>query len=284
MKISTWAAATVAAAMLLGAPVAAAAEDAVARGDYLVNSIMGCGNCHTPQGPGGPDMARYLAGGMAMEEPALGRIHVPNITQDRETGIGGWSDAEIATAIRDGLRPDGSLIGPPMPGPLYRGISDADLAAIVAYLRTVPPVANAVPKSVYAIPPPPAYGPPVTTVAEVPRDDILAYGAYLAGPLGHCVECHTPMGAAGHPDFQGRLGAGGREFHGPWGTSVSANITPAGAVGDYDGAGLKAAITTGMRPDGSRMMPPMGYGYYARMTGDDLDALVAWIRSLPPRE
>ena len=71
LKISTWAAATVAAAMLLGAPVAAAAEDAVARGDYLVNSIMGCGNCHTPQGPGGPDMARYLAGGMAMEEESV---------------------------------------------------------------------------------------------------------------------------------------------------------------------------------------------------------------------
>ncbi|MFC3229034.1 c-type cytochrome [Marinibaculum pumilum] len=277
-------AAAAAAAMILSVTCAAAAEDPVARGDYLVNGIMGCGNCHTPQGPGGPDMTRFLAGGMAMDEPVLGKVHVPNITQDRDTGIGAWSDAEIATAIRDGLRPDGSLIGPPMPSPLYRGISDTDLAAIIAYLRTVPALANAVPKSSYAIPLPPAYGPPVETVAEVPRDDVLAYGAYLAGPLGHCVECHTPMAAGGHPDFQGRLGAGGREFHGPWGTSVSSNITPAGPVADYSDAELKAAITTGMRPDGSRMMPPMGYGYYARMTNADLDALVAWIRTLPARE
>ncbi|MEQ8347268.1 MAG: c-type cytochrome [Sneathiellaceae bacterium] len=263
---------------------AAAAGDAVARGDYLVNGIMGCGNCHTPQGPGGPDLSRRLAGGMTIEEAGLFTAHVPNITQDAATGIGGWTDAQIATAIRDGLRPDGSLIGPPMPGALYRGISDDDLAAIVAYLRTVPAIANAVPKSVYSIPLPPAYGPPVDHVAAVSPDDRLAYGAYLAGPLGHCVECHTPLGAAGQADYAGRLGAGGREFPGPWGVSVSSNVTPAGAVSDYSDTQLKAVITTGIRPDGSHMMPPMGYGYYARMTDADLDALVAWLRSLPPRD
>lgn len=263
---------------------ALAAGDAVARGDYLVNSIMGCGNCHTPQGPAGPDISRRLAGGMAIEEPGLFTAQVPNITQDAATGIGAWTDGQIATAIRDGLRPDGSLIGPPMPMALYRGISDDDLAAIVAYLRTVPAVANAVPKSVYAIPLPPAYGPPVGHVAAVLPGDGLAYGAYLAGPLGHCVECHTPMGPAGQADLAGRLGAGGRSFNGPWGVSVSANITPAGDVAAYSDAQLKAAITTGLRPDGSRMMPPMGYGYYARMTDADLQALIAWLRSLPPRE
>jgi hypothetical protein len=72
------------------------------------------------------------------------RAVVPNITPDPETGIGRWSDAEIAAAIRDGRRPDGTLIGPVMPIALYRGLSDHDLMAMVAYLRAVPPVQHAV--------------------------------------------------------------------------------------------------------------------------------------------
>jgi hypothetical protein len=72
------------------------------------------------------------------------RAVVPNITPDPETGIGRWTDAQIATAIREGRRPDGSIIGPPMPIALYRGLSDRDLMAIVTYLRTVPPKRNAV--------------------------------------------------------------------------------------------------------------------------------------------
>lgn len=281
-------AAVLAAAFAAGMPAAlgetaALGEDGrVARGEYLVTGIMGCGNCHTPQGPEGPDPAMTLAGGTVIEEPGLFTAHVPNITQDAETGIGSWSDVEIARAIREGIRPDGSLIGPPMPVPLYRGLSDEDLAAIVAYLRTVPPVRNAVAKSVYSFTLPPAYGPPVAGVAAVTPADGPAYGAYLAGPLAHCTECHTPLGADGHPDPE-RTGAGGRQFHGPWGVSVSANITPAGQVDDWSDDELKAAITRG-EPDGSRMMPPMAYRYYARISEPDLAALVAWIRALPPRQ
>lgn len=282
-------AACAAAALLVWAglmPVSAAraADALVERGAYLVNTIAACGNCHTMQGPTGPDRSMELAGGMVIEEPGLFAAHVPNITQDKETGIGGWSDAEIARSIREGLRPDGSIIGPPMPIGLYRQVSDDDLAAMVAYLRTVPPIRNTVGPSSYQIPLPDSYGPPVGHVPSVSPDDQLAYGAYLAGPMGHCIECHTPMGPGGRPDYENRLGAGGFPFHGPWGTSASANITPAGAVAGYSDAELKAAITQGVRPDGSRLMPPMGYGYYAGMTADDLDAVVAYLRSLPPRE
>ena len=102
---------------------------------------------------------------------------------------------------------------------LYRGLSDTDAKAIVAYLRNVKPVKNTVQKSEYRIPLPPAYGPPVGQVPDVPKTDKVAYGAYLAGPAGHCLECHTPMGQRGR-DFQNRLGAGGFEFHGPWGTAL----------------------------------------------------------------
>jgi mono/diheme cytochrome c family protein len=115
----------------------------------------------------------------------------------------------------------------------------------------------------------------------VPRDDRVAWGAYLAGPAGHCIECHTPMGEHG-PDFAGRLGAGGFEFHGPWGVSVSANITPTGLAG-RSAAEIKRMITTGTRPDGARMLPPMAYGYYANISDADLDAIVAYLRVLPPK-
>jgi hypothetical protein len=79
-----------------------------------------------------------LAGGLVIEEPEL-TVVTPNITQDIETGIGGWSDQEIIAAIREGRRPDGSIIGPPMPINLYRAMSDGDVEALVAYLRAVPP-------------------------------------------------------------------------------------------------------------------------------------------------
>jgi mono/diheme cytochrome c family protein len=261
---------------------AASAESRVERGRYLVEGIVGCGNCHTPQGPQGPIAGKTLAGGLVVvDEPPFTAISA-NITPDRATGIGRWTAAQIATAIREGRRPDGSLIGPPMPIELYRSVSDTDLAAIVAYLRTVKPVRNKVAKSTYRIPLPPNYGPPVGKVPEVPRSDKVAYGRYLAGPLGHCIECHSTPDANGVPDMQNKLGAGGMVFNGPWGKSVSANITPTG-ISKYSDAQLKKIITTGVRPDGSRLLPPMGVAYYARINDADLDALVAWLRTLPPR-
>ncbi len=115
----------------------------------------------------------------------------------------------------------------------------------------------------------------------MPRDDKVAYGAYLAGPLGHCIECHSPMGPQG-PDWEHQLGAGGFEFPGPWGVSVSPNITPAG-LAEWSDAAIKTVITQGLRPDGSRLLPPMPVTYYAKMTEADLDALVAYLRSLPEK-
>jgi mono/diheme cytochrome c family protein len=263
------------------AATAAAAETPLERGTYLMRSIVACGNCHTPQGPDGPLPGMELAGGLVIEDPAF-EVVTPNITPDPETGIGTWTDEQIIAAVREGRRPDGSIIGPPMPIGLYRGISDSDMRAIVAYLRAAKPVRNVVAKSEFHIPLPESYGPPVGQVADVPRDDPVTHGAYLAGPLGHCIECHTPMGDGGMIDFEHNLGAGGFEFYGPWGTSVSANITPAG-IGKYSDAELKTVITTGVRPDGSKLLPPMGVPYYANIADADLDALIAYLRSLPPK-
>ena len=259
----------------------AQADARLDRGRYLVESIAGCGNCHTPQGPAGPEPGKALAGGLRFDEAMFTAV-ASNITPDPDTGIGRWTDAQVALAIREGRRPDGSLIGPPMPFGLYRGISDNDLAAMVAYLRSVPAVKNAVPKSQYRMPLPPSYGPPVGRVADVSPADPVAYGRYLAGPLGHCIECHSTPGPQGMPDLANGLGAGGMAFPGPWGRSVASNITPTG-LARFTDAQLKTVITTGVRPDGSRLLPPMGTSYYARMTGSDLDALVAYLRSLPKK-
>lgn len=255
------------------------AEASLERGEYLVQGPMGCGNCHTPIGPQGPVWDQDLTGRVVEDGPAF-RAVAPNITPAGR--IAGWSDAELAKAIREGLRPDGSLVGPPMPIGLYRGLSDDDLASVVMYLRSLPatPTAGELPASEYHIPLPPAYGPPVETVSAPPRGATADYGAYLAGPVAHCLECHTPMGPQGID--AGRLGAGGFEFHGPWGTSIASNITSGeDGIAGYSDAQLAAMITTGKRPDGSPMMPPMPYGYLAKMTPEDLQAVILYLRSLP---
>jgi mono/diheme cytochrome c family protein len=255
------------------------AEVSVERGEYLVRGPAGCGNCHTPQTPKGPDMSNELGGFMVDKNPAFEAWAV-NITPGGR--VASWSDDELAKAIREGLRPDGSVIGPPMPIGLYRGISDDDLYSIVAFLRTIQASNIETPFSTYNIPLPPAYGPPIETVMSPARSVSVEYGGYLAGPIAHCVECHTPMGEKG-PMFDTHLGAGGFEFHGPWGMSVSPNLTthPDGLAA-YSDSELKQMITKGARPDGSRMLPPMGYHHYAAMTDDDLNAVILYLRQLPP--
>jgi mono/diheme cytochrome c family protein len=260
----------------------AQAQPTVERGRYLVETIAACGNCHTPKGPQGdlPNMA--LAGGFVIEEPPFTAI-ASNITPDADTGIGKWTDAQLFLAIREGKRPDGSIIGPPMPFALYRNLADDDVRAMIAYLRSVKPIRNAVAKSTYRIPLPPAWGPPVGEIKAPQRSDKVAYGAYLAGPLGHCTDCHTPS----NPDHTldlGKVGAGGRPFTGPWGTSVSSNITPHKEVGiaDWSDTEIARAIRSGVSKDGRKLFPPMPYGYYAGIGNDDMAALIAYLRSLPP--
>lgn len=274
-------------AVTLGIWSGAGAQPAVERGKYLVESIMGCGNCHTPQGPNGPVPGKMLAGGLEFAHPGFFTAYSTNITPDPKTGIGEWTDAQLKIAIREGKRPDGSVIRPPMPFGLYRSIADSDLDAVVAYLRTVPPVKNTVPKASYQIPLPSGYGPPIDKAIEAPpRSDRLAYGAYLAGPLGHCIECHTPPAANGRAQYDTLLGAGGRQFHGPFGLSVAKNITsdPDQGLGKWTDAEIERAIRKGVDRTGQPLKPPMGYAYYDRISADDMAALIAYVRSLPPKK
>lgn len=263
---------------VLGVASAASAEVSVERGEYLVRGPAGCGNCHTPMGPEGFIMDQELAGRVVEESTAFTAVGA-NLTP--ASRIARWSDAELARAIREGIRPDGTVIGPPMPFAMYRGLGDDDLMSIVAFLRTLPAVETELPASVYNIPLPPAYGPPVGSVTAPAQGVTVEYGAYLAGPVAHCMECHTPMGPQG-PMLETDLGRGGFEFHGPWGTSIAANITDhEDGLAGYTDDEVRAMIVEGRRADGSPMLPPMPYGYLARMTAEDLDAILLYLRSLP---
>lgn len=268
-----------AAVLLLFACALARAETPLERGRYLVEGIAGCGNCHTPRDANGPLSGKTLAGNALVEDNPAFRAIAPNITQDRETGIGAWTDAQIARAIREGIRPNGLLIGPPMPFELYRQLGDEDLAAMVAYLRTVPAVSNGSEPSTYRIPLPTSYGPPVEHVSAPPRGDQVGYGAYLAGPVGHCMACHTPL-KDGRNDAA-RVGAGGITFKNPWGTYVSTNLTPTG-LGNWTDAEIERALREGISKDGHHLSRPMGYPYYAKVSGEDMRALIAYLRSLAP--
>lgn len=255
----------------------AAAEAHMDRGEYLVTSLMACGNCHSPMGPEGPIADQALGGRLVEKNPQFTAI-APNITPAGR--VSEWSDEELGRAIREGLRPDDTLIGPPMPFGVYRHIGDADLQAIVAYLRSVPAVENDPGTSEYNFPLPPAYGPPIDSVTPPEPGVTAEYGEYVA-QLAHCMECHSPMTPQG-PDLGENIGRGGFEFNGPWGTTVAPNLTNhADGLADYSDAEIKMMITQGKRPDGEAMKPPMPYGHFAGISAQDLDALVAYLRTVP---
>jgi mono/diheme cytochrome c family protein len=260
----------------------ARAETPLERGAYLVRSVVACGNCHGVRDDKGQMLAeKGLSGGFLFDEPPF-KARAANITPDPETGIGKWTDAQLAKAIREGVRPDKSIIGPPMPVEFYRHMSDRDVAAIVAWLRAQPAVRNAVPKSVYNMPLPPAYGPPLKAVNAPPANNRLKYGEYLAN-IGHCMECHTPRNDKGML-LHDRLGAGGNVFDGPWGKSVSRNLTPheSGLKGWSD-AQITKAVREGVDRNGKPYRPPMAFDFYKNISDADMGALIAYLRSLKPQ-
>jgi mono/diheme cytochrome c family protein len=281
-------------ALLLAAAGGASAESPAERGNYLVNTIMACGNCHSPRDAEGrmiPEKA--FSGGLSFTTPAF-IATAPNITPDVETGIGGWSDAEIRRALVEGLRPDhGRLAGVPlaaiMPANFYRALLPDDLAAIVAYLRTIKPVRGEAPDPVYKAPvhrdpyPDAQAGFDKTMFADPVRR-----GAYLVA-IGHCMECHSAW-SRGVSDYAHGLGRGGRVFPpregSPPGTpdSVAANITsdPAAGIGAWSDQEIGRAITQAIARDGRRLKPPMAYGFYAGIKDADLADIIAYLRTVPP--
>lgn len=247
----------------------------IKRGEYLV-TIGICASCHSPKSPDGKIVpGQHLAGGQR-----VGGLLSSNLTSDFETGLGSWTDDQIIASIRNGTRPDGGAVRPPMGTFFYRDLSDDDVKAIVAYLRTVPAVKN----SVERISAQRAASDlePVQEVASIDPENRLARGRYIAVTVSHCFQCHTPR-VNGLPDMS-RMGAGGATYTARGGgTVVAANITPF-QLGSWTDDQIKSAITKGIRPDGGQLVGVMDFSMYARMEPDDLSALVAYLRSIPALE
>jgi mono/diheme cytochrome c family protein len=261
----------------------AAAQSPVQRGDYLMNTIMTCANCHSPKGPPAATAGKDYAGGLSWDEPPF-KVTAPNITTDKGTGVGNYSTADLKKALIEGVRPNGVPLAPIMPSGFYAILTPGDTDAIVAYMQSLKPVSNKVPDPVYKAPFSLHRFPGTEKpMPEADLKDKVKHGFYLAS-IGHCLECHTPM-ERGQLKLD-QIGKGGREFPGPWGVSTSRNITSSktAGIGDWTDAEIKAAITQGKRKDGSPLKPPMGFGYYAKMTDSDLNDVIAWVRTLPPKE
>jgi len=286
--------AAIACVLLLAVCDGATAESPVGRGDYLVNTIMACGNCHTPRDAEGKAISeKAFSGGLTFATPAF-TATAPNITPDLDTGIGSWSDAEIKRAMVEGNRPDhGRLAGVPlaaiMPANFYKALLPDDLDAIVGYLRGLKPVRNETPDPVYKVavrrdPYPDAEA----GFSRTMLTDPVRRGAYLV-TIGHCMECHSAW-SRGVSDFKTGLGRGGRAFPPREGApasspaSIAANITsdPTAGIGAWSDADIKRAITHGIARDGRALKQPMAYGSYAGMTEADLGDIIAYLRTVPP--
>lgn len=283
---------------LLSVCGSAASETLAERGGYLVNSILACGNCHTPRTADGALISeKELAGGLSFTTPAFDAT-AANITPDMETGIGKWSDSEIKLALIQGNRPPHArLSGVPlaavMPAGFYKALLPRDLDAIVAYLRSVKPVRNEVPSPIYKLPvrreP---YPDAEAGFTEESISDPVKRGAYLV-TIGHCMECHAAW-ANGVPDYRNGIGKGGRVFNisliqgfaKSWEGATAANITPhpKAGIGAWSDEDIKRAITKGVRPDGRVLKPPMPFAWYAGMKPADVEAIVTYLRTIPPLE
>jgi mono/diheme cytochrome c family protein len=265
-----------------GVPGSLAKASLVERGAYLAKAAD-CMVCHTA--PGGKE----YAGGLGFKLP-FGMLYSTNITPDKETGIGNYSDGDFLNALHRGVRRDGARLYPAMPYTSYTYISDDDALAIKAYLFSLAPVRAAPPENTLQFPfnqrwgmmfwsavfnPNTRFEPNTSKSAEWNR------GAYLAEALAHCGECHTPRNLAFALDnrkkFAGALTAGWRAF----------NITSdkQTGLGGWSDEQLVSYLSTGHAVGRGTASGPMGEAVdhsFSQLAPEDIHAIVAYLRSVPP--
>ena len=271
-------------------PAAALPDHApdLANGELMFNA-GGCASCHAAPGSGGEDR-RHLAGGLALTTP-FGKFVAPNISPDRQHGIGGWTLADFVTSMKYGVDPAGRHLYPAFPYNSYQRMRVEDMIDLKAYLDTLPPVAASPPG--HEIPFPYsfrrgiglwklAYIDGKTFEPDPALDARHNRGAYLVLGPGHCGECHSPRNA-----FGGIVAA--RAFSGgpaPEGEGHIPNITPDpdSGIGDWSEEEIAEALSTGFKPDfdsfGSSMVDVQEN--LARLPPDDVAAIAAYLKSLPP--
>jgi mono/diheme cytochrome c family protein len=243
----------------------------VQRGQHLASAVAACVECHGPN----------LAGKVVLDDPGLGRVVAPNLTSGRGGLAPEYAAEDLARAIRHGVDPAGRQLLV-MPSDDYYNFSDADLGAIIAYIRSMPPIDTSLPRSevrtagriLFAIGQLPLL-PAATIDHNAPRPPTppaavtVEYGAYLALSAG-CSGCHGP-------------GLGGGSMPQASSSAIpAANITPAGLTG-WSEADFVRVMRTGTRPDGRRLDSFMPWPYYAQMSDDELRALWRFLQAVPPK-
>jgi mono/diheme cytochrome c family protein len=265
----------------------------IARGDYLANSVTVCMDCHSRRDWtifSGPIKSGTLGGGGEIFDRNLGfpgLFYSKNITP---YGIGSWTDGEVFRAITTGVSKDGSALFPVMPYHYYGQMATEDIYAIIAYIRTLSPIKNEIPKREIDVP----FNiilnsiPKKATPQALPKEDGLPYGAYLVNASG-CIECHTP---ADKGQIDKKLAfSGGREFILPWGKLYTPNITPDEETGIGFWSKAKFIQTFKQYQDsayhssqlsGSDFNTIMPWIMYSKMTVRDLGAIYDFLRTIKP--
>jgi mono/diheme cytochrome c family protein len=266
--------------LLLAAPCLAQGD--AKRGEYIAKA-GGCLGCHTAESKNEKNKPVPYAGGYALKTP-FGTFFGPNITPHPDAGIGRWTEADFLRAMREGRRPDGASYFPAFPYPSFTRITDADLRDLWAYLRALPPSSRVaephelgllyrwrftlgVWKWLFFTPGP--FVPDPAKSAQVNR------GAYLTTALGHCGECHTPRNFLGAPKQERFLGGA---------KDVAPNLTPT-RLKTWSDADLRSFLTTGLNAEGDVPAKEMGEviaNTTSQLTPEDLNAMIAFLRTLPP--
>lgn len=264
-------------------------QAAIERGRYLAESLLGCVACHSDIDETRPgDFIKEetrLSGRVFPPDPSFpGTLVAPNITPDKDTGLGGWTDGEIVRAIREGISRDGSPLFPMMNYPAYSMLSDEDSLALVAYLRAAAPIRRELqrthidfPVSMFArLAPLPVEGSP----PPLPTDPMARGRALLR--LMSCGDCHTPMEKGAF--IEGKEMAGGMCFQGEFGKVCAPNITshPAAGIGSMSDADLMRVFREGLGKDG-RTLWVMPWSVTRGATDADLQALIVALREVPPK-
>jgi mono/diheme cytochrome c family protein len=276
----------------------ATTPERIARGKYLFVSIADCGGCHSQRDfsrVGGPEVESGRGRGNVLSDLVKGlpgQVVASNITPDPETGIGAWTDGEKIRAIREGVDKDGRALFPMMPYQSFRRFSDDDVQALVAFLDSLPPVRNPLPRTKLVFPvsvmiksaPQPA-----GSVAPVDHADRRKFGEYLVA-VGGCSDCHTPVDDKNNP-LSGKFLAGGMVFDTPFGKVVTANITPDSDTGigkwseeffqkkfyeykEYAASGPPAL-------EGPQSFTLMPWLSFSQKEPEELSAIYEYLRTLP---
>ena len=261
----------------------------LARGEYLAENLLNCFACHSDRDWTQHD-APAISGTKGGGSPAFplldlpGQVHPPNISPDKETGVGNWTDDQLARAIREGIGADGRALFPFMPYENFRHLSDEDLASVIVYLRSIPAVHRAVPKTELIFPV--KYlirSVPDPLTQPVPAPDLstaVRRGEYLVR-VGGCRDCHTVQ-SNGRPVAALDLAGGFLLRSAPWGEAASANITPdPSGIPYYDETLFLEVMRTGYAK-ARKLNQIMPWWNFRNLTDDDLKAMFAYLRTVPP--